>query len=121
MPNHMHGILIINRSTDADDEIHNRRSRADARPAPTIGDVSGAFKSRCVDDNLKRIKKDNLYEIGKIWQGNYFEHIIRSDRELEEIIQYIRDNPIKWDEDENNPNNIKNANQKIQRKQKPLR
>ena len=75
-------------------------------PVFTIGDIVGSFKSRCVDDNLKRIKKGNLNEIGKIWQPNYFKHIIRNEKELEQVRQYIQDNPLKWDEDENNPNNM---------------
>ncbi len=78
MPNHMHGILIIDRSTDAAEGENNRGGRADARPAPTLGDIVGSFKSRCVDDNLKRIKKEDLNEIGKIWQQNYYERMIQS-------------------------------------------
>jgi len=40
---------------------------------------------------------------GKLWQRNYYEHIIRGDRELQAIREYIRYNPQKWDEDEENP------------------
>ena len=41
----------------------------------------------------------------KFWQHNYYEHIIRNDRELNEITQYIRDNPIKWQLDRDNLQN----------------
>jgi REP element-mobilizing transposase RayT len=38
-----------------------------------------------------------------VWQRNYYERVIRDDRELDAIRQYIADNPAKWDKDENNP------------------
>ena len=38
-----------------------------------------------------------------VWQRNYYEHIIRNDKELQAIREYIRYNPIKWNEDEENP------------------
>ena len=44
---------------------------------------------------------------GKIWQRNYHEHIIRNDNELEKIREFIVNNPYKWDEDKDNPENIK--------------
>ena len=44
----------------------------------------------------------------KLLQRNYYEHIIRNDKELEEIRKYISENPAKWAEDEYNPDNIKN-------------
>ena len=43
----------------------------------------------------------------KIWQKNYYEHIIRNDNELNNIRQYIHDNPNQWDEDKENPKNLK--------------
>jgi putative transposase len=39
-----------------------------------------------------------------LWQRNYYEHIIRDERELQAIREYIRYNPLKWEEDEENPN-----------------
>ena len=39
----------------------------------------------------------------KLWQRNYFEHIIRSEKELNCTLEYIRYNPTKWAEDRNNP------------------
>ncbi len=39
------------------------------------------------------------------WQRNYYEHIIRNERELNAIRQYIRNNPLKWELDRDNPRN----------------
>ena len=38
-----------------------------------------------------------------IWQRNYYEHVIRNELDLNDIRQYILDNPVKWDMDEENP------------------
>ena len=43
----------------------------------------------------------------KLWQRNYYEHIIRNENELREIREYITNNPLKWDLDEENPKNVK--------------
>ena len=40
-----------------------------------------------------------------VWQRNYYEHVIRNETDLANIRQYIANNPLKWDLDENNPVN----------------
>jgi REP element-mobilizing transposase RayT len=40
-----------------------------------------------------------------VWQRNYYEHVIRNETDLANIRQYIANNPLKWDLDENNPAN----------------
>jgi REP element-mobilizing transposase RayT len=40
---------------------------------------------------------------GKLWQRNYYEHIIRAEEDLNEIREYIVNNPAGWDKDEENP------------------
>lgn len=44
---------------------------------------------------------------GRLWQRNYYGHIIRNDAELNRIRDYIRDNPIRWETGENHPDNVK--------------
>ncbi len=41
----------------------------------------------------------------KLWQRNYYEHVIRDDNELSAVRQYIIDNPEKWEFDNENPQN----------------
>lgn len=43
-----------------------------------------------------------------VWQRNYYDRVIRSEKELANIRQYIADNPAQWDLDENNPVNAVN-------------
>lgn len=100
MPNHIHGILIV-----------DRKNGAPARGAPTLGQIIGSFKSKCVLDYMKYCLEEDDEEIWKIWQRNYYEHIVRDEKELNQIRHYILENPVKWFEDEDNPINIEN-NQK---------
>ena len=89
MPNHMHGILII---------------RATARVAPTyLGQIIGSFKSRSADDYLKYINKNGINKSAKIWQRNYYDHIIRNEKSLYTMRVYIKNNPLNWQFDVENP------------------
>jgi len=38
-----------------------------------------------------------------VWQNNYYEHIIRSEDELNTIQEYIQNNPLRWEYDRDNP------------------
>lgn len=42
----------------------------------------------------------------RFWQRNYFEHIIRNDKSLNRIRDYIINYPLKWEEDQNHPDNF---------------
>ena len=41
---------------------------------------------------------------GKLWQRNYYEHIIRNEESLNRIREYIANNPLQWELDRENPN-----------------
>ncbi len=40
---------------------------------------------------------------GKLWQRNYYEHIVRNENEMVRIREYIRNNPAQWATDRENP------------------
>jgi len=40
---------------------------------------------------------------GKLWQRNYYEHIIRNGQSLNRIREYIAQNPLRWHLDPENP------------------
>jgi hypothetical protein len=44
--------------------------------------------------------------IGRFWQRNYYEHIIRNEDDLNKTREYIRNNPLRWDFDRENPERI---------------
>jgi REP element-mobilizing transposase RayT len=105
MPNHIHGIIEIvgaipcgcPNGIDAD-EVGT--GWAGTRPAPTIGDMVGAFKSLSTHGYIKNIKQNNWLPLpGKLWQRNYYEHIIRSEAAYLKIAEYIETNPQRWQED----------------------
>ena len=90
MPNHFHCILSI--------------QRADTRSAPTktrIDAVIQEFKSKSTVEYIRGVKADIYPPFNKrVWQRNYYEHIIRSEEEYWQKWQYINENPVKWAEDE---------------------
>jgi len=106
MPNHIHGIIIVGATLAV---AQAREKRAGARPAPTIGEIIGIFKSLCLHGWLKYIKENRIDAVGKFWQRNYYEHIIRNEDELNQIRKYIAENSLKWERDEENPINIKST------------
>jgi hypothetical protein len=50
-----------------------------------------------------------------IWQRNYHEHIIRSEREMDNVWRYIESNPTQWDADDENPSIKKSLNSIVPR------
>ena len=63
----------------------------------SLGSIIGQFKLVVT----KKIRKTGLADFK--WQRNYYEHIIRNERELQKIHEYIIHNPLKWEEDRENP------------------
>ncbi len=101
MPNHIHGIVFINACTSFN-VVANGRSPLQMKPKSISSFVAG-FKSAVT----KQINQIRNTPGTPVWQRNYYEHIIRNENELHKIRQYIQNNPLKWDLDENNPVNIK--------------
>ena len=118
MPNHMHGIIMLNGGIPTvaqnDSDAHedsvaqnnnngngagvNIESGAGVNPAPTVSDIVGAYKSLVANCCLEIFKSKNEM-MGKLWQRNYHEHIIRNQQSYQTISDYIINNPLKWKED----------------------
>ena len=84
--------------------------RATTRVAPTgdrryaLGDVVGAFKSLTTVEFVRGVKTLRWPQFhGKLWQRNYYEHVVRSEKSLAKIRQYIQENPARWELDRENP------------------
>ena len=76
-------------------------NRATAMDAHTIGDIIGAYKSLVANECLKIWKTkwvgaNPAPKMGKLWQTNYHEHIIRNQQSYQKISEYIVNNPAKW-------------------------
>jgi REP element-mobilizing transposase RayT len=77
--------------------------RVGTRPTPTLGDVVGAFKSITSVEYFRMLKNNQTIILNtKLWQRNYYEHIIRDDNDLEKIQKYVLENPLKWEFDHEN-------------------
>lgn len=75
--------------------------------ANKIGNIIGAFKSITTHEYIMGVKNNNwLPFIGKLWQRNFYDRIIRDENELNRIREYIFNNPSNWEKDENNAENI---------------
>jgi len=111
MPNHIHGIIVLNdipvgaglapaqNDVVAQNETDIRANiRAGASPAPTVFDIVGAYKSLVANVCLDIFKSKNKM-MGKLWQRNYHEHIIRNEQSYQTISDYIINNPAKWADD----------------------
>lgn len=103
MPNHIHAIIIIT------EKIKSGRTQGSA---PTnklkLSDVVQYSKSLTTKKYIENIKQNNWKSFDKkLWQRNFYEHVVRDEKDLNKIREYIINNYLKWDEDKENPNNIK--------------
>ena len=73
-----------------------------ASGAPTLGRVVRAFKSVSAVAANKALDRSGQ----PFWQRNYYEHVIRDEEELNAVRRYIRENPLKWSDDPDNPANL---------------
>ena len=102
MPNHFHCIIKIVDMVGVPlvGTQMSGNNRATTRVAPTIGDIIGAFKSLTTVEYIKMVKNNQLPSFDKqVWQRNYYENIIRNEKAYLKVMEYIKDNPLKWDED----------------------
>ena len=101
MPNHFHGIVII---TDDGRGVlqYAPTNNAFRSPSHTIGAIVRGFKSAVT----KRINIIIGMSGMPVWQRNYYEHIIRNEKELNLIREYIINNPLQWQFDRENPERV---------------
>jgi REP element-mobilizing transposase RayT len=95
MPNHLHGILLVGaHPADLVGTTHRQ----------SLGKYMQWFKSITTHDYIEGVKHDQWPPFdNRLWQRNYYEHVIRNDRDLERIRLYIGANPSRWDSDDENP------------------
>ena len=99
MPNHFHGILKITVGATRRVAPTTENSRGPIRGS--IGAIVGQFKS-AVTKRINELNQSRRF----IWQRNYYEHVIRDENDLNRIRQYISDNPMNWETDRNNIENL---------------
>ena len=96
MPNHVHGILVLNDAVGAG-----------LKPAPTtyrrhgLSEIVRGFKTF----SSSRINALRNTPGAPVWQRSYYDHIIRDEGELARVQEYIYDNPLQWELVIENPAN----------------
>ncbi len=81
MPNHLHGILLID---DAGIDL--------GRLPATVGAIIRGYKGA----TTRRVTEALPSSTGKVWQRGYYDHIIRSESDMQRIREYIVNNPLQW-------------------------
>ncbi len=102
MPNHVHGIVMINKSDDGSSNDHDDPSMPPPPPknkfepqSKNLASIVRGFKIG-VTKNARQINPDFA------WQPLYWDHIVRNKKEFDRISQYIHNNPKKWEADKLN-------------------
>ena len=129
MPNHFHGIIQIvgadlcvrpgfGNAHDLDlhldlNNIGNKNKKQgrhtglplqDQNVNLSIHEILQWFKTMTTNQYIRGVKQSNWHSFnGKLWQRNYYEHVIRNDIDLDETREYITNNPKKWHLDKYNP------------------
>jgi len=111
MPNHLHGIIWIGARPEEDGRTQRSAPTECASPggqtqrsALTLASVIQRYKAFTTNEYSKRVKQSNWPAFSRrLWQTNYFEHIIRDDQSLQSIRYYIENNPARWMNDIENP------------------
>ncbi len=102
MPNHVHGIIIINETVGAIHELPLQKpiqATRKARRLMLLPKIIGWFKM----NSAKRINELRKTPGLPVWQRNYYEHIIRNEEAFNKIREYIFNNPLRWEFDQENP------------------
>jgi REP element-mobilizing transposase RayT len=119
MPNHFHGIILITDNVDNVDNVRairelpihelpihelprqQQKQRQQQRRKMLLPKIVGRFKM----NSAKQINQMRNTPGISVWQRNYYEHIIRDEKSLENIRNYIINNPAKWQDDDYNLTN----------------
>ena len=110
MPNHIHGIIHINN----DQNGHYKRTQ-NYKGTQDIVSLQNDF-GRIIPGSLGSIIRGykigvtkwirNNTNISLVWQKSFHDHIIRNNKSLNKIREYIMNNPATWNTDENNINSL---------------
>ncbi|MDH4223193.1 MAG: transposase [candidate division Zixibacteria bacterium] len=103
MPNHIHGTIMI--TEECRGGVTPPKSR-DEETSPlqkrSLGQIVAYFKYQTTRSINQNRKTPGI----PVWQRNYYDHIVRNEKELNQVLKYIIENPLKWELDKENPNNL---------------
>ena len=100
MPNHVHGIIVLVETVQC--TVSTVAKNQMAAISPTTGSLSVAVRS--FKSAVTKFAHNAGHEFA--WQERFWDHIIRNEAELNRIRNYIRANPSKWENDQNNDDGL---------------
>jgi len=109
MPNHVHGILILNDSPRSPRRNAINRVSTGAGQGGVTG-IHNPMGKKSLGEIIRWFKGRTTFEIHQTysfaWQPRFHDHIIRNQKELDRIRKYILNNPLKWELDQDHPQNF---------------
>lgn len=108
MPNHVHGVIFIGGQVEDDRPEEGGHTgpplQVELPENPALGTIVQWFKTMTTNDYIRGVKEDDWPPFSKrLWQRNYYDHVIRNEQALNNIRTYIFNNPAQWHEDAENP------------------
>ncbi|MBU0649420.1 transposase [Patescibacteria group bacterium] len=108
MPNHVHGIIKIRRDEALPrlykgmpySGSHVQMSKISPKQG-SLAVIIGSYKS-AVAKYIHQLQDSKKFQ----WQSRYYDAIIWDERSLQNIYEYIKNNPINWQYDRNNPEGL---------------
>ncbi len=123
MPNHFHGILLIGEASESEAgaavagqdpeedfsgplNVPGSGGPEGGHAGPPLPTIVQWFKTMTTNEYMQDERQEGWTPLKpRLWQRNYFEHVIRSEQALNRLRRYIDDNPFKWEDDPENPKN----------------
>lgn len=87
MPNHIHGIVVI------ENDYHDYVGNADLRSLPIKNIRTKMALSKIIHGHKSSVSRKIKRSL---WQRSFYDHIIRNEQSLQTIREYIRNNPLQW-------------------------
>lgn len=116
MPNHIHGIIILVGAgpsacpmscPEPAIQPHSAGQPRGVAPTMSLPDVMHRFKTLTTKRYVNGVQSHGWLPFpGRLWQRNYYEHIIRTNEAVDRIRQYITENPLQWMVDRENPSGV---------------
>ncbi len=101
MPNHIHGIIVLEEGL-------------------SLSSVIQTFKSVCTNGYIRGVHNQEWKKFYQaLWQRSFYDHVIRNQKDLLRIQEYIVNNPLQWSMDDENPNREDNVKSRADTRSAP--
>jgi len=114
MPNHVHCIVIIENSVQSVRSVETGLKPVSTMTTTITTNDANKSKRYTISEIIRGYKTFTARKINNLqntqgktfWQPRFYDHIIRNEHELNRIRGYIVNNPLNWENDRNNSENL---------------